>query len=37
MQALTPDDAVVATYREHGHALAFLAAFDRVLNLASAL
>ena len=22
MQALTPDDAVVATYREHGHALA---------------
>ena len=22
MQALVPDDAVVATYREHGHALA---------------
>ncbi len=22
MEALTPDDAVVATYREHGHALA---------------
>ena len=22
MQALAPDDAVVATYREHGHALA---------------
>src|SRR5581483_10060509 len=22
MQALTPDDAVVATYRDHGHALA---------------
>ena len=22
MQALTPEDAIVATYREHGHALA---------------
>lgn len=31
MQALRPDDAVVATYREHGHALARGIAMDRVM------
>ena len=31
MQALTPDDAIVATYREHGHALARGLPMDRVM------
>jgi TPP-dependent pyruvate/acetoin dehydrogenase alpha subunit len=31
MQALSPDDAVVATYREHGHALARGIAMDRLM------
>jgi pyruvate dehydrogenase E1 component alpha subunit len=31
MQALQPDDAVVATYREHGHALARGIAMDRLM------
>jgi TPP-dependent pyruvate/acetoin dehydrogenase alpha subunit len=31
MQVLTPADAVVATYREHGHALARGVAMDRVM------
>jgi len=31
MQALTPADAVVATYREHGHALARGVPMDRVM------
>jgi len=31
MQALTSDDAVVATYREHGHALARGVAADRLM------
>jgi pyruvate dehydrogenase E1 component alpha subunit len=31
MQALGPDDAVVATYREHGHALARGVAADRLM------
>jgi pyruvate dehydrogenase E1 component beta subunit/2-oxoisovalerate dehydrogenase E1 component len=31
MQALTADDAIVATYREHGHALARGLAADRVM------
>ena len=31
MQALAPDDAVVATYREHGHALARGIAADRIM------
>lgn len=31
MQALTPDDAVVATYREHGHALARGIAADALM------
>jgi pyruvate dehydrogenase E1 component subunit alpha len=31
MQALRPDDAVVATYREHGHALARGIAMDRLM------
>src|SRR6476619_588673 len=31
MQALRPDDAVVATYREHGHALARGISADRLM------
>ena len=31
MQALTPDDAIVATYREHGHALARGIPADRLM------
>jgi pyruvate dehydrogenase E1 component alpha subunit len=31
MQALTPDDAIVATYREHGHALARGLSMDRLM------
>jgi pyruvate dehydrogenase E1 component alpha subunit len=31
MQALRPDDAVVATYREHGHALARGISMDRLM------
>jgi pyruvate dehydrogenase E1 component alpha subunit len=31
MQALTPDDAIVATYREHGHALARGIPMDRLM------
>ncbi len=31
MQALTTDDAIVATYREHGHALARGLAMDRIM------
>ena len=31
MQALTPEDAVIATYREHGHALARGVPMDRVM------
>ena len=31
MQALTPDDAVVATYREHGHAIARGLPMDRIM------
>jgi TPP-dependent pyruvate/acetoin dehydrogenase alpha subunit len=31
MQALTPEDAVVATYREHGHALARGIAMNAVM------
>ena len=31
MQALTPQDAVVATYREHGHALARGISMDRLM------
>lgn len=31
MQALEPDDAIVATYREHGHALARGVPMDRVM------
>jgi pyruvate dehydrogenase E1 component alpha subunit len=31
MQALRPDDAVVATYREHGHALARGLSMDRLM------